>query len=320
MSPPGRPKGEHRSAQREGNAISYLTLRFDVDAARAEAWSDALLEAGALAVDVSDPAAGTAAETPIYAEPGEPGTMLWKVARLAALCAGGTDADGLLRRCAETLCTGIPPHDVGVVADQDWVRATQAQFGPLRIADKFWIVPSWCAPPDAAALNLALDPGLAFGTGSHPTTRLCLEWLALRVAPGCSLLDYGCGSGILAIAATKLGAGRVIGTDIDPQALRAGADNARANGVDVAFVAPDAIPDATYDLVVANILTNPLRMLAPALAMRVREAGSIALAGLLDTQAAQVAEAYTRWFNIAPWRTADGWSLLAGVRRPDRRS
>jgi ribosomal protein L11 methyltransferase len=286
----------------------------------AEAWADALLEAGALAVDVSDPAAGTAAETPIYAEPGEPGVARWKVARLAALCAGDTNADALLQRCAGALGADIPPHDVGAVAEQDWVRATQAQFGPLRIAEGFWIVPSWCAPPDPGALNLALDPGLAFGTGSHPTTRLCLEWLAQRVTPGCSLLDYGCGSGILAIAAAKLGAGRVAGTDIDPQALRASAVNARANGVDVAFVAPDALSDTTYDVVVANILTNPLRMLAPMLAMRVHEGGAIALAGLLDTQAALVAEAYARWFTIAPWRTADGWSLLAGVRRPERTS
>jgi ribosomal protein L11 methyltransferase len=300
--------------------VSYVTLRFDVDAAHADAWSDALLDAGVLAVDISDPAAGTPAETPIYAEPGEPDAALWKLARLAALCAGGTDTDALLRHCADALRTDLPPHDVGAVAEQDWVRATQAQFGPINIADRFWIVPSWCAPPDPSALNLALDPGLAFGTGSHPTTRLCLEWLAVRVSPGCSLLDYGCGSGILAIAAGKLGAGRVAGTDIDPQALRAAADNARANGVDVALVAPDALPDRTYDIVVANILTNPLRVLAPALAMRVREGGLIALAGLLDTQAAQVAEAYTRWFNIAPWRTADGWSLLAGVRRPDRTS
>ncbi|MET0203721.1 MAG: 50S ribosomal protein L11 methyltransferase [Casimicrobiaceae bacterium] len=300
--------------------MSYVTLRFDVDAAHADAWSDALLDAGVLAVDVSDPAAGTPAETPIYAEPGEPDAALWKLARLASLCASGTDADALLRRCADALGTDVPAHDVGAVAEQDWVRATQAQFGPLNIADRFWIVPSWCAPPDPAALNLALDPGLAFGTGSHPTTRLCLEWLAERVSPGCSLLDYGCGSGILAIAAAKLGAGRVAGTDIDTQALRAAADNARANCVDIALVAPDALPDRTYDIVVANILTNPLRVLAPALAMRVREGGSIALAGLLDTQAAQVADAYARWFNIAPWRTADGWSLLAGVRRPDRTS
>ena len=300
--------------------MSYVTLRFDVDAACAAAWSDALLDAGALAVDVSDPAAGTAAETPIYAEPGEPDGMLWKVARLAALCADGTDADALLRRCARALDADIPPHDVGTVAEQDWVRATQAQFGPLRIADKFWIVPSWCSPPDPAALNLALDPGLAFGTGSHPTTRLCLEWLAERVTPGCSLLDYGCGSGILAIAAAKLGAGRVEGTDVDPQALRASAANARANGVDVVFVAPDALSGRTYDIVVANILTNPLRVLAPALAIRVRTGGWIALAGLIDAQAALVADAYARWFNIAPWRAADGWSLLAGVRRPDRRS
>jgi ribosomal protein L11 methyltransferase len=206
---------------------------------------------------------------------------------------------------------------MGAIAEQDWVRATQAQFGPIRIADRFWIVPSWCAPPEPSGLNLALDPGLAFGTGSHPTTRLCLEWLAVHVTPRCAVLDYGCGSGILAIAAAKLGAGRVTGTDIDPQALRASEDNARANGVEVAFVAPDTIGAATYDLVVANILTNPLRVLAPALAARVRGGGSIALAGLLEAQAPLVADAYVRWFNIAPWRSTNGWSLLAGARRSD---
>ncbi|MEP7276392.1 MAG: 50S ribosomal protein L11 methyltransferase, partial [Betaproteobacteria bacterium] len=286
----------------------------------AEAWSDALIGAGALAVDVSDPAAGTAAEAPVYAEPGEPGLAQWKSARLAALCAAGTAADALLRQCAQALDVEAPPCVVGALAEQDWVQATQAQFGPLRIAEGFWIVPSWCAPPDPGALNLVLDPGLAFGTGSHPTTRLCLEWLAAHGMNDRSLLDYGCGSGILAIAAARLGARTVAGTDIDPQALEASRANARANGVDALFVAPDALGDAAYDVVVANILTNPLRMLAPALAMRVRGGGAIVLAGLLDAQASALADAYARWFNIAPWRSADGWTLLAGVRRSDRPS
>ena len=297
--------------------MAYLTFRFDVDAALADAWSDALIDAGALSVDVSDPAAGTAAETPIYAEPGEGGAERWKIARIAALCDEDADAGVLLRRSADALHVPVPPHETGVIAEKDWVRATQAQFGPIRIADRLWIVPSWCVPPDPSALNLALDPGLAFGTGSHPTTRLCLEWLVAHVTPRSAVLDYGCGSGILAIAAAKLGAGRVTGTDIDPQALRASEDNARANGVDVAFATPDAIGAATYDIVVANILTNPLRVLAPALAARVRGGGSIALAGLLDAQAPLVADAYVRWFNIAPWRATDGWTLLAGARRSD---
>ncbi len=298
--------------------MGYLSLRFDVDAAVADAWSDALLDAGALAVDVSDPAAGTPAETPIYAEPGEPGLAAWQVARIAALCEEAADTDALLRRCADALRAGLPAHEVRSVGEQDWVRATQAQFGPLRIAPHLWIVPSWCAPPDPSALNLALDPGVAFGTGSHPTTRLCLEWLAETVTRECSVLDYGCGSGILAIAAARLGARAVAGTDVDPQALRASAENARANGVAAEFAAPDALGDARFDVVVANILANPLILLAPALAMRVRPGGRIALAGLLDAQADQVAAAYARWFNIAPWRAALGWTLLAGVRA-DRR-
>ena len=300
--------------------MAYQALRFDVDATRADAWSDALLDAGALAVDVSDPAAGTPAEIPIYAEPGEAGPAAWKLARLTALCAEGADCAALVARGAATLATTVPVYETSAVAEQDWVRATQAQFGPLQIASKFWIVPSWCAPPDPDALNLALDPGIAFGTGSHPTTRLCLEWLAAHVVPGCTMLDYGCGSGILAIAAAKLGAAQVTGIDIDPQALRASADNAHANQVGALFVAPDAIGDSTFDVVVANILTNPLVVLAPALAMRVRAGGALVLAGLLDAQAALVEDAYRRWFNIAPWRSADGWTLLAGVRKADRQS
>jgi len=298
--------------------LSYVALRFDVDAALCDAWSDALQDAGALAVDVSDPAAGTAAETPVYAEPDEPEGAMWPVARLVALFGAEIDAVAVLRDCAVAIGADVPAHEVSAVAEQDWVRKTQTQFGPIRVADRFWIVPSWCTPPDPAALNLALDPGLAFGTGSHPTTRLCLEWLAAHVTPGASVLDYGCGSGILAIAAARLGAGAVSGTDIDPQALVASAQNARANGANVAFAAPDALPRARVDILVANILTNPLRVLAPALAARVRHGGRIALAGLLDSQAALVADAYARWFNIAPWRTADGWTLLAGVREARR--
>jgi ribosomal protein L11 methyltransferase len=275
-----------------------------------------LLDAGALAVDASDPAAGTPDESPIYAEPGEAGAARWTTARLSALCPEDTIAADLVQRCAGELGFETPQFRIAHVAEQDWVRVAQAQFAPLQIADVFWIVPSWCAPPDPAALVLTLDPGPAFGTGSHPTTRLCLEWLVAHVRPGCTLLDYGCGSGILALAAARLGAGRVIGTDIDPQALRASADNASANGLDVAFVAPEGVPAVAYDIVIANILTRPLQLLAPALAMRVREGGAIAVAGVLDAQAGEIVEAYAHWFNIAPWRAADGWTLLAGLRKP----
>jgi ribosomal protein L11 methyltransferase len=297
--------------------VSYIVLRFDVDACDADAWSEALLDAGALAVDVSDPHAGTPSEMPVYAEPGGPGQALWPVSRLSALFVGGIDAPSVMQSTAHAVLREVPSWQAAAVAEQDWVRATQAQFGPLRVASNFWIVPTWCEPPDPAAINLRLDPGVAFGTGSHPTTRLCLSWLRVHVAAGDAVLDYGCGSGILAIASARLGAARIAGVDIDPQALAAAAANARVNGVHASFVAPDALRAGRFDVVVANILSGPLLNLAPALAARVRAGGRIALSGILDAQAADVAGAYARWFNIAPWCARDGWTLLAGVRRTD---
>jgi ribosomal protein L11 methyltransferase len=295
--------------------VSYVGVRFDAPAGEADAWSDALLGAGALAIDVSDPAAGTPDETPQYGEPGEPGAALWPVSRLCALFAAGADLRAAMRAASSELALPVPAHETYLVAEQDWVRATQAQFGPIRIAEDFWIVPTWVEAPHPKALNLRLDPGLAFGTGSHPTTCLCLEWMHEHVRAGASLLDYGCGSGILAIAGARLGAGRVVGTDVDPQAMRASEENARANGVAATFVLPDALPAGTFDMVVANILANPLTLLAPALSLRVRAGGRIALSGILDPQADTVTAAYARWFNIEPWKSRDGWVLLAGERR-----
>jgi len=186
-----------------------------------------------------------------------------------------------------------------------------------RIEDDLWIVPTWRTAPNPAAVNIALDPGLAFGTGAHPSTRLCLSWLRHNLAAGCSVLDYGCGSGILAIAAAKLGARVVVGVDIDAQAVAASAANARLNGVDATFLDVDALPGgATFDVVVANILANPLRVLAPALCGRTAAGGSIALAGILVAQADDVAAAYARWFDLRAWRSDDDWVLLAGRRRP----
>ena len=295
---------------------SYIAIRFDVEERDADLWSDALTDAGALSVDVSDARAGTGNETPIYAEPGAAGGALWPICRIDALFDEGVDPQPVLRDAARAIGREAPLAESIAVPEQDWVRATQAQFTPTRIADGFWIVPTWHVPPDPTAVNLRLDPGVAFGTGSHPTTRLCLEWLRDNVGARASVLDYGCGSGILAIASAKLGAGRVIGVDVDAQALAASAANAAANGVVASFVEPGALRAETFDIVVANILTNTLRALAPALAMRVRDRGRIALAGILDTQAANVVAVYERWFNIAAWRACGGWTLLAGVRRP----
>lgn len=201
--------------------MGFLALEFDVPAAVADAWADALLAAGALSVDASDASAETPEETPLYFEPGSAEVFAWPITRLAALFDPNTDLDDVLAMTAQVVGKNVPPYRRSVVADHDWVRLTQSQFHPIRIADDFWVVPSWCPIPEPQGINLRLDPGLAFGTGSHPTTRLCLEWLRAHVAGGESLLDYGCGSGILAIAAAKLGAARVVGTDVDPLALAA---------------------------------------------------------------------------------------------------
>jgi ribosomal protein L11 methyltransferase len=299
-----------------------VALRFDAEAADAEAWADALLDAGAQSIDVADAHAGTVAEAPLYDEVGTSAPGLWPVSRITALFARDSDLDAALRNLAAS-ARSLPPHETYPVAEQDWVRATQAQFGPIRVADRLWIVPSWCEPGDATAINLSLDPGLAFGTGSHPTTRLCLQWLVRELATGESVLDYGCGSGILAIAACRLGAGRVVGTDIDPQALAASEANAKRNHVAATFVSSERLaaePAARFDVVVANILANPLRILAPALAARVSPQGRIVLSGILEAQADPLIGVYRRWFNIAVCQSDDGWVALAGARLSRARS
>lgn len=297
--------------------MAYLALRFDADADTVEGWSDALLELGALSVDVADPGAGTAGETPLFAEPGCESDLRWPVARVTALFPAAFDVEDALARAGARLGLAVPPHEHVEVAEQDWVRSTQAQFAPLRISERLWIVPSWCEAPDPSAINVTLDPGLAFGTGTHPTTRLCLEWLSAMLPAGASVLDYGCGSGILAIAASRLGAARVIGVDIDPQAVAAARANAAVNGVAADFVLPEALPRAaTYDVIVANILANPLRLLAPAFAARTRRDGFVVLSGVLIEQADEVAAAYAPWFIMSHWKgEGDGWVALAGVRR-----
>ncbi len=293
--------------------MGYLALRFDAE--EAEVWADALLEEGALSVDIADPGEGTERESALFGEPGAADPR-WTVSRVTALFPAAADPVAALARAGARLGRVPPAGETRAVADQDWVRATQAQFAPVRIAERLWIVPSWCAAPEPAAINVTLDPGLAFGTGTHPTTRLCLEWLATRLPPAATVLDYGCGSGILAIAAAKLGAAHVTGVDIDAQAVEAARANAAANGVAGDFLPADGLaPSASFDVVVANILANPLRLLAPALAVRTRPGGRIVLSGVLAEQAGEVAAAYAPWFIIDAWKGDEGWVALAGVRR-----
>jgi ribosomal protein L11 methyltransferase len=283
----------------------------------AEAWSDALIDAGASSVDVRDAAAGTEHEQPLFAEPGDEGTAdrAWPRQRLVALWAAARDWRAALDCAARAIGRSRPePERVEIVADEDWVARTQSQFEPIRVDRRLWIVPSWHVPPDPDAINLLLDPGLAFGTGSHPTTRLCLRWLLAHLAPGQSVLDYGCGSGILAIAAARLGAGSALGVDIDPDAVHAARSNAVRNAVRAEFRLPDEDPGGRFDVVVANILANPLRLLAPSLAARARIGGRLVLAGLLDEQADDVAGVYRPWFNMARYDSEEGWTALHGER------
>ena len=294
--------------------MSWLSVSFEVPAAAVEAVSDALIEAGAASVEVADADAGSAAEQPVFAEPGAGTPRGWRRSRIAALVAENADAAALVATACAQAGIVPPPHRTDRVAEQDWVRASRDQFTPIRISPRLWIVPSWHEPPDPGAINLLLDPGLAFGTGSHPTTRLCLTWLERAIRGGESVLDYGCGSGILAIAALKLGAARADGVDIDDQALLAARANAIHNQVQVSFHSAAGAIRQPAQIVVANILAHPLIVLAPLLARLTAPQGRLALAGLLPEQADEVRAAYGPWFDFDAPAQEEGWMLLSGTR------
>ena len=297
--------------------MPWLTLAVDTDAGHAEALSEALLELGALSVDLLDADADTPDEQAIFGEPGEPPPGVWQHNRVSALFDDDRDVAAILREAAIRIgLKEIPEYRIETLADNDWVRLTQSQFDPIPISSRLWIVPTWHTPSDPDAINIVLDPGLAFGTGSHPTTRLCLRWLDNNIKGGESVLDYGCGSGILAIAALKLGAARAVGIDVDSQAVIASRDNAAANRVEnIQFCLPDEAPQDAYDLVVANILTNPLRLLAPLLANATRQGGQIVLSGILEEQAQDVMSIYRQWFDLNAPIFEEGWSCLSGRKR-----
>jgi ribosomal protein L11 methyltransferase len=239
----------------------------------------------------------------------------WQHNRVSASPDDDQDARLLQACCTELGLTSVPEHRIETLEENDWVRLTQAQFDPIRISERLWIVPTWHEPSDPGAINIALDPGLAFGTGSHPTTRLCLRWLDENIKGGETVLDYGCGSGILAIAAMKLGAGSAIGVDVDAQAVVASRDNAEANQVRADFYLPEGLALGQYDVVVANIVNNPLRVLAPLLAGATRSGGRIVLSGILAEQAEDVMRIYAQWFDLAPAVLEDGWCCLSGMKR-----
>lgn len=294
--------------------MPWLAVVLELDAAFAERVGDALLEAGALALDVTDAAAGTAAETPLFSEGGAPPAGSWARQRLHALFPRTADLDVAVANALRV--SGAPPgtrYRVEQVADRDWVRESQSQFAPIRISSRLWVVPSWHTAPDPHALNIVLDPGLAFGTGSHPTTRLCLRWLEAHVRGGETVIDFGCGSGILAIAALKLGAQRARAVDIDEQALLAARQNAMQNRV-AGFVAAHDAGEEPAQLVFANILAHPLIMLAPLLTRLTAPGGRIALSGILAPQADEVRAAYAGAFAMDEIQHEEGWAMLGGVR------
>ena len=284
--------------------------------------SDALMdELEALSVSVEDADADSAAEQALFGEPGMPAPRAgWRRSVLRALFADealATDAATLL--LAQDWAQGIHVQAIAPVQDQDWVRVTQAQFQPVPITPTFWIVPTWHEPPADARHVIRLDPGLAFGTGTHPTTRMCLRWTAEhateRGAHWTRVLDYGCGSGILAIAAALHGARNVDAVDIDPAAVESSRANAAANGVALNAGLPDTAHGA-YPLVYANILATPLKLLAPLLSAHVAPGGDLVLAGILERQASELTAAYAPWLALSVADRDDGWILMTARRAP----
>ena len=300
---------------------AWVELEFIVDGERVDAWSDALLSSGALSVQVEDADADGEEEQAIFGEPGEPPPAPgWRRSRLRVMFEGDPQDPlagvALLAQAAAIAGEPVPGRsERRAVAERDWVGETQAQFSPIEIGPRLRISPSWhpVAGPDLER-SIVLDPGLAFGTGSHPTTRMCLRWIERAMAPGLRVIDYGCGSGILAIAAARLGAREVVAIDIDEQALASTAENARANRVALEIRSSrDPAPEPA-DIVLANILANPLKLLAPMLESLVRPGGTILLAGLLERQVDEVAACYARC-HVEVDQVDEGWACLRGTRQ-----
>jgi len=299
--------------------MAWIEIVIEVARAHAEPLSDALMDAGALSVSVEDADEGTADEKPIFGEPGmEPDEAAWDRSRVVALADIDSDHAVIVADAAAAIgLPEAPKYTTRNVEEQDWVRLTQSQFAPIHIGKNIWVVPSWHDAPDVNALILELDPGLAFGTGSHPTTRLCMEWLEEHAPENLSVLDYGCGSGILAMVAKKLGAANVIGVDIDPQAIESAQYNAERNQCEIEYALPAAFGEAhpsseKFDVVVANILSSPLKLMAPMLAGRVAAGGSLILSGVLARQAEEVAAAYAPFIQLSVWAEHEGWVALSG--------
>jgi ribosomal protein L11 methyltransferase len=295
--------------------MALFELVLMVPEAAVEAVGESLDALDALSVSVEDADAMTDAETALFGEPGMPapkeGWCRSRVVGLFATEAAAREAADLLG--AQDFFVGCEVLGVKNVPEQDWVRLTQSQFEPVAITDDFWIVPSWHEPPAGAQHVIRLDPGLAFGTGTHPTTRMCLRWIAARQLSAQRVLDYGCGSGILAIGAARMGATDVSAVDIDPAAVTATDLNAHANHVSLHSGLPD-LASGVYDVVLANILATPLKVLAPLLCAHVAAGGHLVLAGILSRQATELQEAYGPWLRLSVADEQEGWVLMTAQR------
>jgi len=296
--------------------VPWVHLHIHTDPENAEILEELLLEAGSDAVTMQDDA-----DQPLY-EPDMGATPLWQSTRVTGLFEAGADMEQLRQSISEAFHqqtqSSLEHIEVELVADQDWERAWMDDFKPIPFGERLWICPSWHTPPQSDAVNLMLDPGLAFGTGTHPTTALCLKWLDGADMVDKDVVDYGCGSGVLGLAALLLGARRVIGTDTDPQALEASRENARRNQIPddrLILALPDHMPaDSQCDIMIANILAQPLMELAPRLAGMVRAGGHIVLSGILSNQAQDLIERYTQWFQMDDPVEQEGWICLHGRR------
>ncbi len=295
--------------------MPWLQLKLHTHPEQAQALAEQLEEAGAMAITLRD-----GADQPLY-EPAPGSNPLWDHTEVIGLFPAETDMAELKQRLEKQAGRHFSSWQLQPLEEKDWSRAWMDGFRPMQFGKRLWICPSWHKPPQPDAINILLDPGLAFGTGTHPTTALCLEWLDSHPIEGNRVIDYGCGSGVLAIAAARLGAASVLAVDTDPQALQATRDNAVKNGVahsiDVSL--PEGIASAPAHLLIANILANPLVELAPRLAGLVAGGGFIVLSGILHEQAEEVTAAYRPWFTMSTPTGREGWVRLEGIRKPAAR-
>lgn len=296
--------------------MAWLELEFCVPGPDVDHLSESLFSVGAISVDVTDADEGSAKEKAIFAEPGEIFELSWNANRVVALFDSDVDVTKVIKNLEEFVnVSQLSDYQVRTVEDQDWVRLTQKQFDPIQVTDRIRITPSWSDVGVPSDVEIVLDPGLAFGTGSHPTTRLCLQWLDQASVSERIVVDYGCGSGILGIVAKKLGSKGVFCVDIDENALIATEYNAQRNGVDVNIQSANDEFKTSADVLVANILSAPLKVLAAAFASIVRPGGRIALSGILVEQEDELCEVYQKQFDMKPFDRLEGWVCLEGVKR-----